>query len=629
MRRSICQCEPKIAYAGSVKTWKFIYTSATNLPKGTNLKFGLDSEGKPTDWEIPTVGKDKSNMIWLSLPDGKTVKATPSQEEGLTTSFEFTLPVEVKSADPITFFIGSQTGEKGNACQKIIQRRRIFPLFIDTKGKKEYKDKESFIVDVRGNVLKKMRMIIPSVIARNKRFDVVIRFEDEFGNLTYNAPEDTLIELSYDHIRENLSWKLFVPETGFLTLPNLYFNEAGVYKFQLKNLQTKETFYSSPIMCQDGKDISLFWGLLHGESDRVDSTDHLEKCLRHFRDERALQFYAPTPFESEAKTTEKWKTTSSSVAEFNEDDRFTTFLSFYWEGEKKTEGLRQILFAKDNKPLLKTNDIKYNCLSKIYKLFSPKELISIPSFTMGKKSSFSFDAFNPEFERVVEIYNAWGSSENLAKEDNPRPIELLKKKTAPEASEGSIQKALANNCRFGFVAGGFDDRGIYADCFEDNKQYSAGLTGIYTKEQNRASLFEALYNRACYATTGPEIIVDFNIAESPMGTELSTNAKPGLKLNRHISGFIIGTDDLDKLELIRNGETIHTFSPDKDLPDQIHFAHDDFVDLSKICFKVKKGISPFVYYYLRATQKNGHIAWSSPIWIDLDPPKEGKSKDSK
>ena len=23
------------------------------------------------------------------------------------------------------------------------------------------------------------------------------------------------------------------------------------------------------------------------------------------------------------------------------------------------------------------------------------------------------------------------------------------------------------------------------------------------------------------------------------------------------------------------------------------------------------------YYYLRATQQNNHIAWSSPVWIDV------------
>ena len=242
MRRSICQCEPKIAYAGSVRNWKFNFTTASNLPKGTKLKFHLDSEGKPSDWQLPKASpKDKKNMIWLDLPNGKSVKATKLDSDPFSSTFEFELPIDVKTAEIIVIHLGTpleDVKKNGNACQKFIQRRRAFYLYIDTKGKGDYKDKETFLLDVKGNALKKMRILAPSVVSRNRRFDVVIRFEDEFGNLTCNAPEDTLIEVSYDNIRENLNWKLFIPETGFITLPNLYFNEEGIYKLKLKNHKT-------------------------------------------------------------------------------------------------------------------------------------------------------------------------------------------------------------------------------------------------------------------------------------------------------------------------------------------------------------------------------------------------------
>ncbi len=81
-------------------------------------------------------------------------------------------------------------------------------------------------------------------MAKNKRFDITVRFEDEFGNLTNYAPEGTLVDLSYEHLRENLNWKLFVPETGFVILPNLYFNEAGIYRIRLRNQKTNEIFIS-------------------------------------------------------------------------------------------------------------------------------------------------------------------------------------------------------------------------------------------------------------------------------------------------------------------------------------------------------------------------------------------------
>ena len=32
---------------------------------------------------------------------------------------------------------------------------------------------------------------------------------------------------------------------------------------------------------------------------------------------------------------------------------------------------------------------------------------------MGKGLQYDFKDFNPDFERVVEIYNAWGSSEDM------------------------------------------------------------------------------------------------------------------------------------------------------------------------------------------------------------------------
>ena len=37
----------------------------------------------------------------------------------------------------------------------------------------------------------------------------------------------------------------------------------------------------------------------------------------------------------------------------------------------------------------------------------------------------------------------------------------------------------------------------------------------------------------------------------------------------------------------------------------------------------------FVYYYLRAIQENGHIVWTSPIWVDLEetaPTRKSKKK---
>ena len=72
MRRSICVCEPNFAYAGHCYNWKFVYTTAQNLKKGSKLLFDLISNGRDIDWELPSVNLKKcSNVIYARLDDGK------------------------------------------------------------------------------------------------------------------------------------------------------------------------------------------------------------------------------------------------------------------------------------------------------------------------------------------------------------------------------------------------------------------------------------------------------------------------------------------------------------------------------------------------------------------------------
>ncbi|NGX50217.1 MAG: hypothetical protein K1060chlam2_00058 [Chlamydiae bacterium] len=621
MSRSISYTDPKIALAGEVKTWKFIYTTGVDLPKGARLKFDIGSKGRDFDWEIPqTNPKSKKNLIWLETPNKKSVSAieVPIPDSNLP-QFEFTLPGTVKAGESITIHLGTpdSTGveKKGNRTQLHSLRRRPFNLYIDPKGKGEFKECETFHIDVKGNTLSSIRIIVPSVVNKNERFDVIVRFEDAHNNLTGNAPEGTLIEFSYERLRENISWKLFVPETGFINLPNLYFNEPGIYKIRLKNLSTEEEFFSAPIKCFTLTDRHTYWGTFHGEFALHDAGENIEPCLRYARDEKAHKFFGTSSFESESETSlEIWKGIGAHIAEFNEDDRFITYLGMQWAGAPGEEGLRQLIYLKDNKPLLRKKESKANNLKKIYKSHTPKDFISIPSFTMGSDTLYNFDNFTPEYEKVVEIYNAWGSSECTKSEGNLRPILSKSKKGMKEKAEGSIRKALNKNHRFGFVAGGYDDRGIFADLFDsDQVQYSAGLTAILAPTHSRDGLIQALNKRSCYATTGPRIIAGLQIAGEPMGSELSTTIKPGLAYNRHITGYCVGTAPIKEVLIIRNGKPFHTFNPKDDTFD---FAFDDDEPIEKTLLKAKGDYPPFIYYYMRLLQEDGHIAWTSPIWVD-------------
>ncbi len=625
MRRSICSSEPALTFAGETTTWKFFYTTATSLPKGAKLRFDLLSMGRDCDWEIPQTNvKEKNNLIWGVLPNGKAIeaKAAGQDEELINSIFDFTLPSDIKIGETFTICMGTPENDKeaqskrGTRCQTTIQRKRTFHLYIDPKGKGDFKEPELFLIDVKGNLLNTIRVIAPSLVARNRRFDVLVRFEDRFGNPTGNAPEGTLVELSYEHLRDNLTWKLFVPETGFINLPNLYFNEPGIYKIQLRNLQNQMRFISPPIKCLADTEKSIFWGLFHGESVRFDSTDNIELLLRYMRDDRNLQFFATSCFESAEETSnEAWKLISNQIAEFNEEGRFSAFTGFQWYGDEAGEGLREIIYIKENKPILRRKDSKSNSLKKMYRSHSAKDFFSIPSFSMAKGFVTDFSDFDTEFERVVEIYNAWGSSECTKKEGNLRPITAEGSDGIEEDAEGSIRSALNKGLRFGFVAGGLDDRGIFEGLYETQAQYSPGLTAVVGIEHTREGILQALQARSCYATTGERIVLGFAIAGSSMGSELSTKAKPGLVYNRHITGYICGTAAIKEVAIIRNGSPFHIFTPKQQ--STFEFTFDDPEMLQNCVLDGYQENPSFAYYYLRIVQEDDHIAWSSPIWIDF------------
>ncbi|MFY7842474.1 MAG: DUF3604 domain-containing protein [Rhabdochlamydiaceae bacterium] len=627
MRRSICYCEPNNVLAGQVSTWKFIYIPSTLLPKGSLIRFDFLSQNRQSDWEIPSANLNEArNVIFAHIEDLLVPCSEVKSKNQKVPVFDFILPSELKPGASFIITVGApperiNDSKNGNQAQTFTQRRRSFQLSIDPKGKQDFKEHEIFNIDIKGNTLHNIRILTPSIVSKNKRFDVVVRFEDIHGNLTSNAPQGTLIELSYEHLRENLNWKLFVPETGFLTLPNLYFNEPGLYKIQLHNTQNKTKFYSQPIKCFAQVNHSLFWGLLRGESNKIDASTNIETTLRVFRDEEALQFFSSSNLENiDVTSAENWKQVSNFIAEFNEDYRFSTFLGFDWEGEKELEGLRQMIHSKDHKPLPRKKEAKTNSLKKVYRSFPQKELISIPYATMAHNHYYNFADFSEETERVVEIYNPLGSSECLKEEGNPKPIRNLSKQGITENKEGSIQLALKRNKRFGFVAGGIDKKGALAYLSEQDQHfYTSGLTAILATEQTRECLFQSLYDRHCYATTGEKIILGFNIAGAVMGSELSTKTKPGLFINRHITSYVSSPSEIHEVHIVRNGVVIKVYEPKEH---SFEFTFDDTDPLSGFLLPTENEKDPFVYYYLRVILKNSHMAWSSPIWIDCPDAKE-------
>jgi hypothetical protein len=74
-----------------------------------------------------------------------------------------------------------------------------------------------------------------------------------------------------------------------------------------------------------------------------------------------------------------------------------------------------------------------------------------------------------------------------------------------------------------------------------------------------------------------------------------------------------GTAPIRSIEVIRNGEVVHTVTPGEDVFEGSWCDQDPIDGL--IQEPAFDSLEPFCYYYLRVTQVDMNQAWSSPIWV--------------
>lgn len=213
------------------------------------------------------------------------------------------------------------------------------------------------------------------------------------------------------------------------------------------------------------------------------------------------------------------------------------------------------------------------------------DCISIPHHPADEIHACCWESRDEEIEPIVEIFQCRGNAEYRGA---PRMLNVERHKPS-ENDKGFIDYALRDKKhKLGFIASG-DHNGI-----------GVGVACIWVKEVSRKGIMEALRSRRVFATTGDQIEIDFRLNGVLQGQSTSYLKKP--KLTLHINAV----DTIETIDILRNSRVIESIKP-KDT--QKSFSG-NFVDEN---FKDEKEV---LYYYVRVTQKNKHIAWSSPIWLD-------------
>jgi hypothetical protein len=181
----------------------------------------------------------------------------------------------------------------------------------------------------------------------------------------------------------------------------------------------------------------------------------------------------------------------------------------------------------------------------------------------------------PDNIRVIEVYSTHGTSEIRNQDDIPVSLRMKSGRLKGEPEQKcSARELLDDGMHLGFVGG------------SDNHDGQVGfdaITGVFTSELSRESLFQAIYNKHCYATSSNRSL--FEINQTDMGYHI----------------LVAGDGEIDTVELICNGENML-----KDTGFSGRVIEFDWTPPHAV-----KG-----YFYVKVTMEDGHeSAWSSPVWF--------------
>jgi hypothetical protein len=279
---------------------------------------------------------------------------------------------------------------------------------------------------------------------------------------------------------------------------------------------------------------------------------------------------------------------------FNARPGFTTLHGYEWTGKPMPQGPgHRNVYFRDHMPT-KICSAHKTCpdTKSLLNLLSQEKAMVVPHHTGW--TGTDWENADPSIQRLFEIVSVHGAFEYL---DN-KPILPRGKMAGMFARDG-----LARGLRYGFV-GGSDGHGLLWHHKVGRKRdpWSQGLTGVIAEKNDRSSLFDALYARRTWATSGARIEAKINIANMIIG-------QAGDVVGPIEIGFeVVGAKAVLKIELIRDGQVV--------------YRHESL--LMKTSGRwIDHNVLPGEHsYYLRVIQGEGKktdMAWTSPIFVNILP----------
>ena len=189
---------------------------------------------------------------------------------------------------------------------------------------------------------------------------------------------------------------------------------------------------------------------------------------------------------------------------------------------------------------------------------------------------------NPQYEPIVEIFQ--GHRNSYEHFGAPRVARTPLEAIGGWKPLGMVWNALSMQYKFGFQAS--------SDHISTHISYAVAIA----EDQSRAAILDAFKRRHCYGATD-NILLDVRSGDHIMGDEFDADGPVKLKVLVH------GTRPIARVDVIK--DFVYVFSTEPKGP-RVEFQWTD----------EETRPSGTSWYYVRAIQDDGELAWGSPIWVN-------------
>jgi len=493
---------------------------------------------------------------------------------------------ELHEGDEIVVLVGDPSCKP----QVINERAKSLPMRIalDCEGDGTFRPiVPNPEITVVGNRAKYLRCFAPGTPEVGKPFDVrVVAADLENHNPDHHHSGTVELRAVEGLLEDQVAAEMPATARGTLAVPGVIVGHPGVTRIEAVDHGQGLMGVTNPVCPEMAVgEWRVYYGEIHSHTELSDGVGAPEDSYRWARDAEGLDFAGLADHFEDGQSynytlEDKWRRTREVTERFHDPGRFVTLLGY----EIGTlEAHRNVHFADaEGRMIVEGAGGDRVTMDNVFAKLQDTDYILIPHAPKFHGINWR-RPHDPDRQRLVEICSYWGISE--------------------EGGAQSVRHALDLGYKFGFT-GGTDNH-----VAEAGNPDLGGITGVFAASLTRQGIFEALHARRTFATNGPRMILHFFVDDTFMGSELPGAATAP----RRVRGRAVTDDPIDTVEVIRNGDVVHSVSGN--LSRDVSILWEDAEPLAGITLDREIGTGRFAYYYMRVRTVRGSYGWASPVWV--------------